>query len=186
MEVMKYQYYIMALALVASSAMAQETYENAPLAQENLNGTARYVGMGGAMDALGADLSTIGTNPAGIGLFRGSTVSTSFGVVSQADVKGFSLGNKTHASFDQIGFVYSMRSDGRSFLNVAFNYHKGRDFHQILNAADQFSPYTVGGKSTYLSSQNKSATRWGAETIMACGSEPPKRRAALPHHWVME
>lgn len=153
---MKYQYYIMALALVASSAMAQETYENAPLAQENLNGTARYVGMGGAMDALGADLSTIGANPAGIGLFRGSTVSTSFGVVSQADVKGFSLGNKTHASFDQIGFVYSMRSDGGSFLNVAFNYHKGRDFHQILNAADRFSPYTVGGKSTYLSSQNKS------------------------------
>lgn len=48
---------------------AQETYENAKLMKGDLNGTARYVGMGGAMEALGADISTISTNPAGIGLF---------------------------------------------------------------------------------------------------------------------
>ena len=42
--------------LAANTANAQETYENAKLANQDLNGTARYVGMGGAMDALGADL----------------------------------------------------------------------------------------------------------------------------------
>lgn len=41
---------------------AQETYENAKLMKGDLNGTARYVGMGGAMEALGADISTISTN----------------------------------------------------------------------------------------------------------------------------
>jgi hypothetical protein len=56
----------------AIPAVAQETYENAKIAVEDLNGTARYVGMGGAMDALGADISTISSNPAGIGLFRKS------------------------------------------------------------------------------------------------------------------
>ena len=36
----------------------------------DLNGTARFVGMGGALGALGGDISTIGTNPAGIGIYR--------------------------------------------------------------------------------------------------------------------
>ena len=82
--------FLAALSLVASAAMAQETYENTNLVDNDLNGTARYVGMGGAMDALGADISTIGTNPAGIGLFRKSHISGSFGVVSQQDVESFS------------------------------------------------------------------------------------------------
>ena len=75
--------------LAANTANAQETYENAKLANQDLNGTARYVGMGGAMDALGADLSTISSNPAGIGIFRHSTVNASFGFVSQQDGKSF-------------------------------------------------------------------------------------------------
>ncbi|MEF2620862.1 MAG: hemin receptor, partial [Xylanibacter rarus] len=74
---------IFASTLFASYMSAQETYENANIAGEDLNGTARYVGMGGALDALGADISTIGTNPAGIGLFRHSMANVSFGFVSQ-------------------------------------------------------------------------------------------------------
>ena len=59
---MKSKYIFFAVSLFAAlSANAQETYENAKLAGEDLNGTARYVGMGGAMEALGADISTIGT-----------------------------------------------------------------------------------------------------------------------------
>lgn len=52
---MKRKYIILAsVAMLASPALAQETYQSAALATENLNGTARYVGMGGAMEALGA------------------------------------------------------------------------------------------------------------------------------------
>lgn len=109
---------LMLVALVAAaSATAQETYENARIATEDLNGTARYVGMGGALDALGADLSTIGTNPAGIGLFRHSQAKISFGFVSQQDARDFDNANKTNMSFDQVGFVYSMRN-GRSRLSI--------------------------------------------------------------------
>ena len=66
----------LAMAVILPVA-AQDTYESARLLGSDLNGTARYVGMGGAMDALGADLSTISTNPAGIGLFRHSHASIS-------------------------------------------------------------------------------------------------------------
>lgn len=122
-------------ALVAAPLSAQETYQNADIATEDLNGTARYVGMGGAMDALGADISTIGTNPAGIGLFRHSSAAVSFGFVSQGDAPTFTGGDKTNMSFDQAGFVYSRRTGRRSYINLAFNYHKSRNFDYILAAA---------------------------------------------------
>lgn len=134
---MKSKYIFFAVSLFAAlSANAQETYENAKLAGEDLNGTARYVGMGGAMEALGADISTIGSNPAGIGLFRHSNVSLSAGLFMQSDGKEFSNGKKTNLSFDQIGGVYSTRTGQKSFINFGFNYHKGKNFDYILNAAN--------------------------------------------------
>ena len=117
-------------------ATAQDAYESARLMTEDLNGTARYVGMGGAIDALGADISTISTNPAGLGLFRRNMVTTSIGLVSQQDVNKFDRLGKTNLSFDQIGFVYAQRTGLQSFLNFGFNYHKTRNFDQILSVAD--------------------------------------------------
>ncbi len=123
------------LSLFMAHAHAQETYENTKLIDNDLNGTARYVGMGGAMEALGADISVINSNPAGIGLFRHSSGSVSFGLVSQDGASSFKYGNKTNASFDQAGFVYSLRDGRRTFINFGFNYHKSKNFDYILNAA---------------------------------------------------
>lgn len=130
---------IMTAAMLGTAVSAQETYDNAQLATKDLNGTARYVGMGGAMEALGADISTIGTNPAGIGMFRRSMVAGSFGFNSQQDVKSFGNANKTNMSFDQAGFVYSMRSGRHSMLNFGFNYTKSKNFDQILTAAGRLN-----------------------------------------------
>ena len=126
-------------------AAAQDTYESARLLGSDLNGTARYVGMGGAMDALGADISTMSTNPAGIGLFRHSTASLSFGLVSQADAKEFDGLSKTNMSFDQAGFVYSGRISQQTFVNFGFNYHKSKNFDQILSAANSLSGCSQNG-----------------------------------------
>lgn len=130
---------IMTAAMLGTAVSAQETYDNAQLASKDLNGTARYVGMGGAMEALGADLSTIGTNPAGIGMFRRSMVAGSFGFNSQQDAKSFGNSNKTNMSFDQAGFVYSMRSGRHTMLNFGFNYTKSKNFDQILTAAGRLN-----------------------------------------------
>lgn len=130
---------IMTAAMLGTAVSAQETYDNAQLATKDLNGTARYVGMGGAMEALGADISTIGTNPAGIGMFRRSMVAGSFGFNSQQDAKSFGNANKTNMSFDQAGFVYSMRSGRHSMLNFGFNYTKSKNFDQILTAAGRLN-----------------------------------------------
>ncbi|MDO5447882.1 MAG: hemin receptor [Prevotellaceae bacterium] len=142
---------IILFAFVLTQAMvisAQETYEMATIETPELNGTARYVGMGGAMEALGADISTISTNPAGIGLFRRSMASVSFGFVSQSGASETNDVSPTRMSFDQAGFVLSTNTstDKVSFFNFAFNYTKSRNFSQILSAANE----------AYLgSSQNK-------------------------------
>lgn len=132
---MKIQYYLLAATLFSLPVAAQETYENANLTSTDLNGTARYVGMGGAMEALGADVSTIGSNPASIGLFRRSQLSVSGGLLMQSNGKEYGDGKKTNASFDQIGFVYTTRASRGSNLNFGFNYTKGKNFDFLLNAS---------------------------------------------------
>lgn len=122
--IMKKIYLFAAAAMTAMQLQAQpatqDTYVGAALATEDLNGTARYVGMGGAMDALGAEISTMGSNPAGIGLFRKGQVSATMSVNMQEDGKSFQDGSKTHVSFDQIGIVFAGRTGKTSYLELRF------------------------------------------------------------------
>ena len=57
------------LLLTLMQTHAQTVYDAVDFATKDLDGTARFVGMGGAMGALGGDISTMGTNPAGIGIY---------------------------------------------------------------------------------------------------------------------
>ena len=67
---------IIGLALgVNSPSQAQDYFR---LGERTINGTARYVGMSGAMSAIGGDPSSAHDNPAGLGLYRRSEVTLSF------------------------------------------------------------------------------------------------------------
>ena len=157
----KYIYHIAVLLTgVAVNGYSQDTYEAARLLNNDLNGTARYVGMGGALEALGADISTTGTNPAGIGLFRHSTVSTSRGMVAQNDAQSFDGLSKVNASFDQLGFVYSVQTGNTSFFNMALNYHKSRNFDQILSVTNSLNGNSLN-KITYLKNTLGDVTNGG-------------------------
>ena len=125
---------------VMMSVTAQDAYDAAILATEDLNGTARYVGMGGALDALGADISTISSNPAALGLFRHSDLRLSLSVLSQSDARKYGGVNPTTISFDQVGFVWSNPTSQTSYLNLGFNYHRSRNFNQIIAASNAFAP----------------------------------------------
>lgn len=123
--------------LLPATLSAQDTYLNHTLtATDNLIGTARYVGMGGAMGALGADLSVISSNPAGIGLYRRSDVAATVSVQRQVEDRG--TGEKlAHFSFDNMGFVYSanMGGDKLRFVNFAVNYQKKANYNHVLSSA---------------------------------------------------
>ena len=52
---MKRTYLLLGALVFALPLSAQDIYKVESFSSEDLNGTARYVGMGGAMNALGAD-----------------------------------------------------------------------------------------------------------------------------------
>ncbi len=139
---MKKQILFSIALLTTGVTYAQTSYDATKYTHQELNGTARYVGMGGAMGALGADLSTMGSNPAGIGLFRSSTASLTFGLNStqnKADFMGTqTTQNKTKMSFDQVGFVSSTHVGNRSnvrFFNFGFNYQKRNNLNNVFHSA---------------------------------------------------
>ena len=103
---MKRYYYLVFAALVSGTAMAQDQYDAANFTASDLNGTARYVGMGGALDALGGDISTMSSNPAGTGLFRHPEGALTMNVLF-SDEKGQLGHDAARASFDQGGVVFS-------------------------------------------------------------------------------
>lgn len=130
-----------ALGLVLSmAANAQNAYDAGLVLGNELNGTARFMGMGGAMGALGGDISVMSTNPAGIGIYRSNDFSVSFGFnnnLAKSDFNGTSMKeDKTRASFDQVGFVYSYKIGNTTslrFVNFGFNYHKSKNFNRLFS-----------------------------------------------------
>lgn len=158
---MKRHIFYIVLCLCSAMAMAQETYESAQLATEDLNGTARYIGMGGAMEALGADISTMGTNPAGIGMFRRSWIGVSGGATMQSGqgnnnaMAGMSTSNgKSNADMNQAGFIYSNKFSYNSHFNLGFNYHKSRNFNQIISAANSLDGLSSSNKMSWMRRYN--------------------------------
>ena len=123
--------------LVAAAPISAQTVYDAATGKD-LNGTARFVGMGGAMGALGGDISTIGTNPAGIGIYRSNDFMTSFGFSSYGTESKY-LGDKfksdkIQGSFDNLGFVFASKIGNETslrYVNFGFSYHKAKSFKPI-------------------------------------------------------
>ena len=136
---MKKIFLTLAAALMCGNLLAQTTYEAASLLGSDLKGTARFVGMGGAMSALGADISTMGTNPAAIGLYRRCDMMTTFGVNNVSQHTEFSsmqnTAMRTYGSADNVGVVFANKHSNEGtlrFVNFGFNYQKSRDFNRNL------------------------------------------------------
>lgn len=113
---------------------AQDIYKIEALSGSDLNGTARYVGMGGAMNVLGADLSTMSTNPAAIGMYRRLDVAVTGSATIQPNGEEMGDINRARGSFDQAGFVYAfdMGNSKTNYINFGFNYQKRRNFKNYI------------------------------------------------------
>lgn len=132
------------LLITAAPIAAQTVYDAAKIANKDLNGTARFVGMGGAMGALGGDISTIATNPAGIGIYRSNDAMVSFGLSAYGTESNY-MGNKINsdkvrASFDNAGFVLATKVGNATnlrYVNFGFNYHRAKSFYRNMSMNGQ-------------------------------------------------
>lgn len=128
---------ILALACTAGLGLqAQNVYEIERHSTNDLNGTARFVGMGGAMNALGADLSTMTGNPAAIGMYRSSDFALTASVQAQKGAEKFGDQNKVRGSFDQAGLVYAFKTYNESlrYFCFGFNYQKMHNLKQFIGS----------------------------------------------------
>ncbi len=130
------RYIFLPLLAAALAVQAQDSYTNERLVNSSSDviGTARYVGMGGALGALGADMSVISWNPAGIGLYRKNDVALTMGGLWGKSY--ISEENRGRYTFDQAGIVLNIKTGGETcpYLNFAFNYQKKINFNHNFYA----------------------------------------------------
>ena len=166
---------IASLFLASATIHSQTVYDANTLIGSDLNGTARFVGMGGAMGALGGDISTMGTNPAGIGIYRSNDLNLSFGfsnVGNKATHENWKRENdKFFGSFDNAGFVLSLKQGNYTpvrYINFGFNYRKLKSFDRNMNVTgdynvsqtQQFAQMANGTPWDYLSTDPNLTTPW--------------------------
>ena len=109
-----------------ASLKAQNEMQALRYSQYNPFGTARFAAQGGAIGALGSDLSSVVTNPAGLGFYRSSEFSASpsfYWVNTTSDFDGqYSSNSRTKFNLGSIGMVNAYTSNKKSgFVSAAFS-----------------------------------------------------------------
>ena len=110
---------------------AQTMYDVAPFLDNDISGTSRFISMGGSMGALGGDMSVMGTNPAGMALYRRSdcafTASLNINNAKSTYNKMSVSTNKVSGDVNNFGIVFANKmNDGGAlkFMNVGFGYRR--------------------------------------------------------------
>ena len=112
------------LIAALASASAQSEFDALKFNSTDIIGSARFVGMGGAMGALGGDPSSININPAGLGVYRSfMEISLGMGVninKTSADWGGTTTNDsRTHVPFNHASFIIGYTNNSE-FLNGDF------------------------------------------------------------------
>ena len=109
-------------------------------------GTARSAAMGGAFTALGADLSSISINPAGLGMYRGSEVGLSLSLTTNKTKSDYfnnagmmyrDDASRTRFSANNFGIAVNVyEGDGAlTSATIGFSSNKLADFHTTAHAS---------------------------------------------------
>lgn len=123
--------------MVAAMLQAQDVQR---FSQRDLMGSARYVGMGGAMTAIGGDPTAALDNPAGLGLYRRKEVSVTFDRMWDYTVQ---VGQRTQEyryrfSIPEVAVVWSFgnpnKLSGVIFNNLMFSANRLANFNRTITA----------------------------------------------------
>lgn len=137
---------ISALLICGSIAGAQAQiteFDAMNAVKTDITGTARYMGMAGAMGALGGDVSAIKDNPAGLGVYRSSELTTTGNFITRGASSawnGMSFDESDFKfAFDNVGLVmafptWSGRNGGKGLLqsNWSFSYNRLKNFNRQM------------------------------------------------------
>lgn len=140
--------FTLSILAIAISVSGQSHVDALRYSQQQIGGTARYIGMGGAFGALGGDFSTLSQNPAGLGVYRGSELTFSPEFYTE-NVTARYIGKvvsetKFTMNMNNFGYVSSHKNKGAlKFVNFGIGYNKIANFNRnyIINGNNQNTSY---------------------------------------------
>lgn len=158
------------LSLTAVAAGAQTMYDGLTFSQNNYYGTARSIGMGNAMTAVGGDLGSIGINPAGSAVagYSQFTITPNLTISSMnASYSAYPVGgadrftneqNKrlTRFSMPNIGLTFNWKTGNGSGL-------KAITYGLVVNGTNNFTGKMLAG------GRNDKTSYQGAMAVAADG-----------------
>lgn len=146
----------LALSIFGVFAQTQSVYDALTASGSELNGTARFMAVGGAMGALGGDASTIFYNPAGIGIYRSSELSISGNVhwtntsMLNSNSSFNSYDTKTNVDLQHVAYVGTwVFEENKNLLNfnvgIAYNQTKkfAREGHYHGNQPHSYTQWVA-------------------------------------------
>jgi hypothetical protein len=159
---------IVSLLFISVTVFSQDAFDALTASQYPLKGTARYMSMGGAFTALGGDASTISLNPAGLGVYHSSEVTTTLNLQdnSTSSMWNGQSGNDNEftSHFNNFSVITAFSGSNPNFSSsFGFSYERIKSFNRsgVMNGTSQFSSitdymagYTNGISETDLSSTN--------------------------------
>jgi hypothetical protein len=164
------------MLLPVSTVFGQYAEDALRFSQTEQGATARFRGMGSAQIALGGDISSLNSNPAGLGLFTRSEI-TFTPLYSNNSINSQYLSSSSTTVSDKAGvgqlgaaFYLPMRKHQQSndktgwlSTNFAISYNKTNNFNNSLeysgsNNLSSFTDYTADLANKYLSKGNPENT----------------------------
>jgi len=161
---------ILAVIIYSSLSMAQTEFDASKLLQTDISGTARYMGMAGAMGAVGSDATAIKDNPAGMGLYAHSELMVTGKMLLQKSNSNWYSGTGffSHSNIGLNNFSFVLvpsslkkqtkdkkdkkRKRGSSFSNnFSFSYNRLKDFNRSMYVGSDINANNVQSSiSVYL------------------------------------
>ncbi len=131
---------IFILAAAINAGLAQNVDDALRYSQIFYNGTARFNSMGGAFTALGGDISSLGQNPAGIGIFRTSEISLTPQLYNFKSMTNFNGSNNKDYLYDfnlgHGGIILNLRNKntttGLVTLNIGYSFNRTNNLNQTI------------------------------------------------------
>jgi len=164
---MKKLFILLILGLSVQYLTAQTVADAVRYSTQDITGTARYRGVGGAFGALGGDVSAINSNPAGSAIFNNSSVALTLSSGAYDNQTyyndGITANNASDIDLNQFGGVFVSNGLGKiRKFTFGFNYDRTNDFDNSFVAsgisnnsiADYFLGYAQGTPLDFLELQS--------------------------------
>lgn len=160
------QIILFAATLCSTASIAQTAQDAVLFSQDDVVGTARFNGMGGAFSSLGGDWSAVVQNPAGLGVYRASEFSISPALhfnFTDTDYDGVSqFDNKLNLNFGNLSIVGSQQlKDRGKWRSSAFGIGLSRSATYHENYSASAENVNTSLLNDYTSVLNETGAFWG-------------------------